>query len=71
MSTGLILTFIGFMAAELLVVIWICVIHSKNERRYEEQIKNLQKKVARRDKEIDLQKFVIDTQSAMISKLRS
>lgn len=70
MSTGLIITFIGFVVAEVCIVIYICILHSKDAKRYEAQIKNLEKKVARRDKEIDLQKFVIDTQSAMISKLR-
>lgn len=71
MTTGLIITFICFVAAELGIVVYICLIHSRDAKRYEQQIKDLQKKVSRRDRELELQEFIIETQSKMIERMRS
>lgn len=69
--TGIIVCMIIMACTSICSVTYFCIISSKDSRCYEKQIKQLKKQVANRDRELELQKFVIETQSKLIEKMRS
>lgn len=61
---------IAMFAVSYGAMVALVILHNNNTKCYEKQIKTLKKQIDNRDRQLELQEFVIQTQSKMIDKLR-
>ena len=59
------------LVVELVCLIILYILNNSAHKCYEKTVKFMKKQIDLRDRQIELQEFIINTQSKMIEKMRS